>query len=60
MGERSMKKESPIAFAMNHIDSCPSCTFGDFCDSGRALMRRAAQIAAEIILPIPVETKNKA
>ena len=54
------KPPSPIAFAINHIDQCERCTFGDFCDSGRALMRRAAQIAAEIILPIPVETKNKA
>jgi hypothetical protein len=53
-------RPSPIGFVIEHIDSCPSCTFGDFCDSGRALMRRAAQIAAEIILPIPVETKNKA
>jgi hypothetical protein len=55
-----VSRPSPIGFAIEHIDNCERCSSGDFCDSGRSLMRRAAQIAAEILLPIPLSETPKA
>lgn len=45
---------SPISFMLDHIEECDGCSVGRYCTKGRELMDRAAEIAAEIYLPVPV------
>ena len=47
------KPPSPIAFVIEHLDSCERCSCGDFCADGIQLMHRGSEIAAELFCPIP-------
>ena len=38
-------------FAFDHCDNCPLCSRAEFCDEGKALIKRAAEIGAECLVP---------
>lgn len=52
--------KSPVSFVIDHLDNCEHCSSGNFCATGIQLMHRGAQVAAQMMAPIPEIPKGKA
>jgi hypothetical protein len=48
---------SPVQFVITHMDNCPRCSVCDFCPTGKALMKAASDLCAEMIAGPPEEKK---
>lgn len=53
VGKIAAVTKSPVAFIVEHLDSCPHCSCGDYCADGLALMRKGQQVAAAFAAGIP-------
>lgn len=42
-----------FGFVFKHTDTCPGCSFGEFCEEGRRLMRLASEICRVLVTPFP-------
>ena len=47
-------KRDLFGFVFAHTDNCERCLTANFCDEGKALMKRAVEIATECLLPGPL------
>lgn len=52
--------KSVLGFVVEHTDNCPRCSACDFCPTGRALMKAAAELCGKMLAGVPVEVKAKA
>lgn len=52
----SVVKFEMFGFVFAHVDQCAECLTGQFCKEGKALIDRAAQLGAEMLVPgYPIE-----